>query len=144
MSKKRELLYLLLVPVGVFLFSVLFDYLNNNYWQQKLDGITEEALVEALKMESVDTEEEYEKFALDRYKFNDIKDNDIRVTILQDEHSSIMISNTIEHFSIYGYVTGQKQYSTSRYKGYMNEYNEPIVEKIEDVFEDDKVEEEKN
>lgn len=141
--KKRELIYVLLVPVGVFLFSVLFDFCNNIYWQNKLDDITEEILVESLKMDSIDTEEEYEKFALDRYKLKEINDNDIRITFLTDEHNSVMISNTIEHFSIYGYVSGQKQYSTSRYKGYMNEYKEPIIEKIEDIYADDKVEESK-
>ena len=141
--KKRELIYILLVPVGVFLFSVFFDFCNNIYWQNKLDDITEEILVESLKMDSIDTEEEYEKFALDRYKLKEINDNDIRITFLTDEHNSVMISNTIEHFSIYGYVSGQKQYSTSRYKGYMNEYKEPVIEKIEDIYADDKVEESK-
>jgi len=139
-SKRRELLYLLLIPVGVFLFSVFFDFLNNNYWQKKLDTITENIFVDALKADSVDSEDEYVTFFDSRYKLEKLEDNDIRVTFLHDENNSVMVSNTIEHFSIYGYVTGQKQYTTSRYKGYLNEYNEAKVEKLVEVFEDDKVE----
>ena len=140
-SKRRELLYLLLVPVGVFLFSVLFDFCNNIYCQNKLDKVTENIFVDALKADSVDDEQEYTTFFDTRYKLEKFEENDIRVTFLHDENDSVMVSNTIEHFSIYGYVTGQKQYTTSRYKGYLDEYNESKVEKLEEIYADDKVEE---
>ena len=139
--KGRELIYLILIPVGVFLFSVFFDIGNNYYWQKKLDKATEEIRVEALKADSVDTQEEYVQFAETRYKVYEFENMDVKVTFVTDEHNSVLLSNTYEHFSIYGYVTGQKQFVTSRYKGYLNEYNEPNVEKLVETFEDDKVDE---
>ncbi len=142
--KGRELIYFILIPVGVFLFSVAFDAANNVYWQKKLDKATEVILSDALKAEAVDTIEEYVEFAKRRYEDDKFENNDIKVTIMTDEHSSVLLSNTYEHFSIYGYVTGQKQYVTSKYKGYIDEYNEAKVEKLQEVFEDDKVEEENN
>ena len=142
--KGKELIYFILVPVGVFLFSVAFDAFNNQYWQKKLDKATEAILVDALKTESVDTVEEYIEFAKRRYEYEKFDNNDIKVTFMTDEHNSILLSDTYEHFSIYGYVTGQKQFTTSRYKGYIDDYNEAKVEKLEEVFADDKVEEEKN
>ena len=142
--KGKELIYFILVPVGVFLFSVAFDAANNVYWQKRLDKATEVILSDALKAEAVDTIEEYVEFAKRRYEDDKFENNDIKVTIMSDEHSSVLLSNTYEHFSIYGYVTGQKQYTTSKYKGYIDEYNEAKVEKLQEVFEDDKVEEENN
>ena len=139
--KGRELIYLILVPVGVFLFSVFFDIGNNYYWQNKLDKATEQILGDALKAEAVDTQEEYVKFAESRYEVFKFDNMDVKVTFLNDEHNSVLLSDTYEHFSIYGYVTGQKQYVTSRYKGYLNEYNEPSVEKLVEQYEDDKVDE---
>ena len=142
--KGRELIYFILIPVGVFLFSVFFDIFNNQYWQNKLDKSTEAILSDALKAEAVDTVEEYIEFARRRYELDKFDNNDIKVTFLTDEHNSVLLSDTYEHFSIYGYITGQKQYTTSRYSGYIDEYNEAKVEKVQDVYEDDKVEEESN
>ncbi|MCR5483329.1 MAG: hypothetical protein K6E99_02855 [Bacilli bacterium] len=140
--KGKELIYFILVPVGVFLFSVAFDAINNVYWQKKLDNATEVILKDALKAEAVDTVEEYVEFAKRRYEDAKFDNNEIKVTFMTDENHSVLLSDMYEHFSIYGYVTGQKQYVTSRYKGYIDEYNEAQVEKLQEVFEDDKVEEE--
>ena len=142
--KGKELIYFILVPVGVFLFSVAFDAANNVYWQKKLDSATEVILKDALKAEAVDTVEEYVEFAKRRYEEAKFDNNEIKVTFMTDENHSVLLSDMYEHFSIYGYVTGQKQYVTSRYKGYIDEYNEAQVEKLQEVFEDDKVEEETN
>ena len=141
-SKKYEIIYFIMVPVGVFLFSVFFDIGNNIYWQKRLDKATETILVEALKTESIDTNEEYVEYAKKRYEEKKFDNNDIKVTFMTDENHSIILSDTYEHFSIYGYVTGQKQFTTSKYKGYLDEYNEAQVEKLQEVYEDDKVEEE--
>ena len=142
--KGRELIYFILIPIGVFLFSVAFDAANNVYQKKRLDKSTEAILKDALKAESVDTVEEYVDFAKTRYEYDKFDNNDIKVTFMTDEHNSVLLSNTYEHFSIYGYVTGQKQFTTSRYKGYIDEYNEAQVEKLKEVFEDDRVEEETN
>ncbi len=142
--KGKELIYFILVPVGVFLFSVAFDAINNVYWQKKLDSATEVILKDALKAEAVDTVEEYVEFAKRRYEDAKFDNNEIKVTFMTDENHSVLLSDMYEHFSIYGYITGQKQYVTSRYKGYIDEYNEAKVEKLQEVFEDDKVEEETN
>ena len=142
--KGKELIYFILVPVGVFLFSVAFDAINNVYWQKKLDSATEVILKDALKAEAVDTVEEYVEFAKRRYEDAKFDNNEIKVTFMTDENHSVLLSDMYEHFSIYGYVTGQKQYVTSRYKGYIDEYNEAQVEKLQVVFENDRVEEETN
>jgi hypothetical protein len=140
-SSRRELIFFILVPIGVFLFSVAFDALNNQYWQKRLDKATETILSDALKSESIDTVEEYVEYAKNKYEYYEFDNNDIKVTFMNDEHNSVLLSNTYEHFSIYGYVTGKKQFTASRYKGYIDEYNEAKVEKLMEVFEDDKVEE---
>ena len=67
--KGRELIFFILVPIGVFLFSVAFDALNNQYWQKKLDKATETILSDALKSESIDTVEEYVEYAKNKYEY---------------------------------------------------------------------------
>ena len=94
-TKRRELIYIILIPIGVFLFSVFFEIGNNYYWQRKLDNATEEILSDALKAEAVDTQEEYVQFAESRYEVYKFDNMDVKVTFLNDEHNSVLLSDTV-------------------------------------------------
>ena len=51
---RRGLLYILAIPVGVFLFTVFFEVANTYYWQWRLDKTTKEILTEALNIPPLD------------------------------------------------------------------------------------------
>lgn len=138
---RKELLFILAIPVGVFLFTVFFEVANTYYWQWRLDNTTKEILTEALNNENNVTEEDFYNYAA--LKFKETKYDSVKtlVTLTKEGDNDVYIlSNQIKHFSITGYLysllnrgADADKYTISVYSGYRDDYNEPIVEKVKDV-----------
>ena len=145
---RRGLLYILAIPVGVFLFTVFFEVANTYYWQWRLDNTTKEILTEALNNKNYVTEGDIEQYALLKFKETKYESVKVLVSLTKEGDKDVYIlSNQIKHFSITGYLyslvkTGADadKYTISVYSGYRDDYNEPVVEKVKDVTStDDKV-----
>ena len=52
---------------------------------------------------------------------------------LDNDKGYIVDEVKIIDFSIYGYVTGQKQFTTSRYKGYIDDEQQKLFAEIERI-----------
>ncbi len=138
---RKELLFILAIPVGVFLFTVFFEVANTYYWQWRLDNTTKEILTEALNNENNVTEEDFYNYAA--LKFKETKYDSVKtlVTLTKEGDNDVYIlSNQIKHFSITGYLyslfnrgADADKYTISVYSGYRDDYNEPVVEKVKDV-----------
>lgn len=136
----RELLLLIMIPVGVILFCFFFEIANDIYWQKKVDKATYNALFDSMSMESVDTLEDYQAYAKEACEKAEFENCNTSVVFLDDEDNTIIMRFQIEHFSVTGYIFSKTKYTISRYKGHFDEYNDAIVTKMEDVVEqDDKV-----
>jgi hypothetical protein len=136
----RELLILIMIPVGVVLFCFFFEIANDYYWQKKVDKTAYNTLRDSMSMESVDTLEEYQYYAEEQCKKAEFENCKVSVVFQDDEKHSIFLSFQIEHFSVTGYIFSKTKFTTSKYTGYMDDYNDPVVTKIEDKIEkDDKI-----
>lgn len=138
---RKEILFILAIPVGVFLFTVFFEVANTYYWQWRLDNTTKEILTEALNNQNNVTEEDFYNYAA--LKFKETKYDSVKtlVTLTKEGDKDVYIlSNQIKHFSITGYLyslvkrgADADKYTISVYSGYRDDYNEPVVEKVKDV-----------
>ena len=138
---RKELLYILAIPIGVFLFTVFFEIANTYYWQWRLDNTTKEILTDALNNQNNVTEADVEQYALLKFKETKYDSVKILVTLTKEGDNDVYILSTqIKHFSITGYLyslikkgADADKYTVSVYSGYRDDYNEPVVEKVKDV-----------
>ena len=120
-------IFYIIMVIGVVLL-LFFVSLGYKYYNQYiLDRDTKDVLYQILERDDLHTQEEYKNFAkkeLEELGY-DVKDATI---ILNDD--SIILINYKSYFSVIGeLITKKKKTAVARFKGYLNEYKEAVVEK---------------
>lgn len=93
--KITGLKFLILIPVGVFLFCVFFEIANDFYWQKKVDKFVEESLHAAMDVESIDTKEEYKNYIIEKFKRTKMELHQIDVSITGGKETNNEATNCI-------------------------------------------------
>lgn len=128
-----------IIPFGMILIFLIYDFCMNMYMQNRLNRDTSEILLTVLNREGLETKEEMQK-VVDKlvleYKYNvdDIsftEDDGKYYLTVYDRYTSII--GTLS----FGFFRNKEIMVRSSYIGYYNEYSEAVVEKeIETVFDE--------
>lgn len=128
-------LFYALIPIGAVVLMFLVDLCYKFYNEYTLNKDTKSVLLEMLDEEKLATQEEYKEFAKKKFESLGYDPKDVTV-VLRDDY--IILINYRSYFSVIGeLITKEKKIAVARFKGYLNEYKEAVVEEFKD--EDDEL-----
>lgn len=120
-------LFYMIIPIGAVVLMFLVDLVYKYYNEYTLNRDTEIILNELLEAENLETQDDYKALAKKRYEALGYDVNDVTVLLREDY---IILINYKSYYSVIGeLITGNKKVAVARYKGYLNEYKEAVVEK---------------
>ena len=129
-------LFYLLIPIGALVLMFLVDVFYKYYNEYTLSRDTKDVLMQMLEEDNLVTQDDYKEFA--RKKFTSLGYDAKDVTVVLNDDYMILI-NYKSYFSVIGeLITKEKKVAVARYKGYLNEYKEAVVEEyLEEDVDDD-------
>lgn len=135
-------LLLLIIPFGMIIIFLLYDFGINLYTQKRLDKQTEEALYEVLNREGLESLDEARDYVEKLFMEYEIPDDDI--SLLEFDSEDALLLTVYDRYTsvigelTFGLVKNKQIMVHSSYKGYYNEFKEAVVEKYNEKEDIDK------
>lgn len=134
------LIFILFIPIGLFICLYLYDWGRAIYEQKKLDKDTEEILYRVLNRGGLTTTEEYKNYAIRLYQEYGYDTDEMSFLEIEGEDAFLLI-NYKRYLNMVGEISfeilrNDTSIVHSSYKGYYNEYKEAVVEKYVEDDED--------
>lgn len=137
MYQSPLMLVIILPIIGILLIVGIelgFKFYNVN----KIENVTKDVLTKMLERESLDTYEKKRNFCIQEFKDLGFKNTKHMVLIEVDDYYVLVMYHS--YFSIINTLLFQPaKQAVARYKGYYNEYNEPVLEKLDSDEDEDQL-----
>ncbi len=136
--------FLFFIPIGMIVAFYLYDFGAKIYYQNLLDKDTKVIFKSMMDREGLETNEEKKEFIESEFKEKKYELSDLN--LIYQEDGSIIIVSYRKYMSIVGTLSNgllrsKNRMVSSSYIGHYNEYKETVIEKYDEVVEEDLIEE---
>lgn len=138
-------MFFLMIPIGVFLLLIGFDFFYKIYNDKKLLNDTKTVMKMMLDKDGLETPDEMKNYAIEQFENLGYETTDDLSLIVGDDY--YILVNYSTYFSMINEITFKpKKIAVARVKGYYNEYKETVVEEFvpDQDKDEDLIEEEGN